>query len=137
MGFPGEEEEDFQELVSFIERVKFDRLGVFTYSKEENTKAYSMNGQVSESLKIDRYNRLMMKQQKISEEKLRDKISNQLDILLEEKLEDGLYVGRSYMDAPDVDGLVYLSSSKDLEIGKFYRAEITDSTEYDLQGVVL
>lgn len=137
VGFPGEEEEDFQELVSFIERVKFDRLGVFTYSKEENTKAYSMNGQVSESLKIDRYNRLMMKQQKISEEKLRNKISNQLDVLLEEKLEDGLYAGRSYMDAPDVDGLVYLSSSKDLEIGKFYRAEITDSTEYDLQGVVL
>lgn len=137
VGFPGEEEEDFQELLSFIERVKFDRLGVFTYSKEENTRAYSMDGQVSESLKIDRYNKLMMKQQKISEEKLREKISSKLDILVEDRLEKGLYLGRSYMDAPDVDGLVYLSSQEPLEIGKFYLSEITDSTEYDLQGVVL
>ena len=137
VGFPGESQEDFEDLLFFIEEVKFDRLGVFTYSKEENTKAYDMEGHLSDEIKKNRYNAIMTKQQEISRQKLADKLGETLEILIEEKLEDDVYLGRSYMDAPDVDGLVYVRAKEPLKIGSFYSVLITESSEYDLQGEVL
>lgn len=137
VGFPGESQEDFEDLLFFIEEVKFDRLGVFTYSKEENTKAYDMEGHLSDEIKKNRYNAIMTKQQEISRQKLADKLGETLEILIEEKLEDDVYLGRSYMDAPDVDGLVYVRAKEPLKIGSFYSVLVTESSEYDLQGEVL
>ena len=132
VGFPGESQEDFEDLLFFIEEVKFDRLGVFTYSKEENTKAYDMEGHLSDEIKKNRYNAIMTKQQEISRQKLADKLGETLEILIEEKLEDDVYLGRSYMDAPDVDGLVYVRAKEPLKIGSFYSVLVTESSEYDL-----
>lgn len=135
VGFPSEKDEEFQELVSFIKEVKFERLGAFIYSQEEGTPAAKFRGQIPREIKIERFNAVMSTQQKISEEINKKFLGRTLDILIDEK-ESGHYLGRSQCDAPEVDGLVYVHSKNSLEPGDFVKVKITDTLEYDLVGEV-
>lgn len=134
MGFPGESEEDFNILREFINTYKFDKLGVFTYSREESTKANNLNEQIDEDVKEYRRDIIMEDQLKISERLLEDKIGQVLQVLIEEKIEDNLYAGRSYLDSPDIDGVIYVNSNKNLSINSFINVKVKSSMEYDLIG---
>lgn len=134
VGFPGESEEDFNILREFINTYKFDKLGVFTYSREESTKANNLNEQIDEDVKEYRRDIIMEDQLKISERLLEDKIGQVLQVLIEEKIEDNLYAGRSYLDSPDIDGVIYVNSDKNLTINSFINVKVTSSMEYDLIG---
>ncbi len=135
VGFPGETEEDFLELMDFMEQVKFDRAGVFTYSREENTAAAEMPGQVPEEVKLERRSRAMALQQKISLVKNRQKIGEVITVLVEGSLEEpGMYTGRSERDAPDIDGRVLFKSDLSLRPGDFAKVRIKGALEYDLTG---
>lgn len=134
VGFPGESEEDFNILREFINTYKFDKLGVFTYSREESTKANNLNEQIDEDVKEYRRDIIMQDQLKISERLLEDKIGQVLQVLIEEKIEDNLYAGRSYLDSPDIDGVIYVNSNKNLSINSFINVKVTSSMEYDLIG---
>jgi len=135
VGFPGETEEDFRELYDFVARVKFNRLGVFPYSREEDTPAYDMPGQISEGLKQERLEKIMLLQKDISLENNRKLLGKTVKILIEGSSE-GEYFGRSYMDAPEIDGKVYFKSDKNLLPGDFCRVIITEAYEYDLVGAI-
>jgi len=138
VGFPGESEEQFNELCDFVKLVEFDRLGVFTYSQEEDTPAAKFKNQVSSDIKLERQSKIMEIQKNISSKKNIDKIGNIYDILIEEKIEDeNIYIGRTQYDSPEVDGVVYINSVKNLEIGKFVKTKITDALEYDLIGEIV
>ncbi len=137
VGFPGETEDDFNELFDFIKEVKFDRLGVFTYSQEEDTPAYSMPNQIDDNIKEERRDKLMELQKNISEEIMMSKVGNTYDVIIEEFAADNTYVGRSYMDSPEIDGVVYVNTDKELEIDEFAKVKITDYLEYDLIGVLV
>ena len=133
VGFPGETKKDFEELTSFVEKTKFERLGIFRYSREEGTPAYKFKPQIEEKVKESRFNELMLLQKELAEDinkGFKDKIMN---VLVEEMKEDGYYIARSEYDAPEVDGLVYVKG-KNLKIGEFYKVRITDTYEYDLVG---
>lgn len=134
VGFPGESEEDFNILREFINTYKFDKLGVFTYSREESTKANNLNEQIDDDVKEYRRDIIMEDQLKISERLLEDKIGQVLQVLIEEKIEDNLYAGRSYLDSPDIDGVIYVNSNKNLSINSFINVKVTSSMEYDLIG---
>ena len=134
VGFPGESEEDFNILREFINTYKFDKLGVFTYSREESTKANNLNEQIDEDVKEYRRDIIMQDQLKISERLLEDKIGQVLQVLIEEKIEDNLYAGRSYLDSPDIDGVIYVNSYKNLSMNSFINVKVTSSMEYDLIG---
>ena len=134
VGFPGESEEDFNILREFINTYKFDKLGVFTYSREESTKANNLNEQIDEDVKEYRRDIIMEDQLKISERLLEEKIGQVLQVLIEEKIEDNLYAGRSYLDSPDIDGVIYVNSNKNLSINSFINVKVTSSMEYDLIG---
>lgn len=138
VGFPSETDEEFEELVDFIREVEWDRLGAFTYSREEDTPAYDMDGLIDEVTAQSRLERLMAVQKDISKKKNEEKVGNVIEVLIEEK--EGLkdqYRGRSAADAPDeVDGVVIVRSKKPLKIGSFVNVRITDATEYDLAGEV-
>lgn len=136
VGFPGETQEDFDKLCEFVEKAKFDKLGAFSYSKEEGTPAAKMSNQVHPMTKKARYNKIMEIQQKISEENLKKYIGKELDVLVEGKTTDGkYYICRSYMDVPDIDGVIYLETSKELKSGDFTKCTIKSSmNEYDLLG---
>ncbi len=136
VGFPGETEEEFEELYSFIKKVKVDRLGVFTYSKEEGTPAAKMKNQIDEAVKNDRQRRIMELQKEISYNKNSEKLDKVYNVLIEEKEQEGLYVGRTYMDSPEIDCIVYVNSQKGIEIGNFVAVKIKDFLEYDLIGDV-
>lgn len=155
-GFPGETEEDFKELYNFVDEMEFDRLGVFTYSAEEGTPAAEMEGQVAEEVKIARRNEIMELQQEISAEKAEGRIGKVYEVLVEgtvpvdsvngeafasimEVNEDGkkVYIGRTYMDAPDVDGQVFFESDYEIMSGELVEVEIIASDEYDLFGVLI
>jgi ribosomal protein S12 methylthiotransferase len=133
VGFPGEGEGEFEELLDFIKEVKFQKLGVFTYSKEEGTPAAKMRGQVSEKIKRERFHRVMRAQARISRELNKQLIDKTLDIIIERTLNCG-YLGRSYMDAPEIDGSVLVKSNKSLKPGKIVKARITGAKTYDLVG---
>lgn len=135
VGFPGETEEDFEELLDFVNFAKLDRVGVFTYSKEEGTPAANLEGQISQEVKEGRFERIMMEQMDISEELLNEKVGKVLAILIEEKVDDHTYIGRSEYDAPEIDTEVIITSDKNLEIGSFVDVYIEDSQEYELLGV--
>lgn len=137
VGFPGETEEEFNELYDYIKETKFDRLGAFTYSKEEDTPAALLGDQIDEDIKIERQEKIMKLQQEISFNLSRKKIGKEYEVLVEEKVEDGVYIGRTYMDSPEIDGIVYVHSDKDLEVGSFVTVEISESLEYDLIGDVV
>ena len=134
VGFPGETQEDFEKLCSFVENAKFDKLGAFSYSKEEGTPAATLKEQVHPMTKKARYNKIMEIQQKVSEENLNKYIGKELEVLVEGKTKDGkYYVCRSYMDVPDIDGVIYLKTSKELQSGDFTKCVIKSSVnEYDL-----
>jgi ribosomal protein S12 methylthiotransferase len=132
-GFPSETDREFKEMLAFMEDVRFERLGAFLYSREEGTKAYSFTGQIPQKIKIERFNRIMAVQQSISTEVNKSMMGKTIKALVEEK-EEGHYLGRSQYDAPEVDGQVYIHSSKELKPGDFVNVEITDTLEYDLVG---
>jgi ribosomal protein S12 methylthiotransferase len=132
VGYPGETEKDFQELCDFVEEFKFERMGTFTYSQEENTGSYDLGDPIPDEVKRARHSRLMEIQREISSEKNGKLIGSELKILVE-SLEGDFYVGRSYRDAPEVDGEVLIPSSGGKIVpGNFYIAEVYDSDEYDL-----
>ncbi len=137
VGFPSETEEEFEELKEFIKEVKFDRLGVFTYSQEEDTPAAKLKDQVEEEIKHKRRDELMILQQQISFEKNKAKIGRNYEVLVEEKIEDELYTGRTYADAYEIDGLVYIKVKKKIEIGDFVEVKIKEALEYDLMGEIM
>lgn len=135
VGFPGEGEEEFETLAEFVNEIEFDRLGVFTFSPQEGTPAFDMEGQVDEDVKTRRGEVIMQDQYSIMEEKNNEKIGKTYKVVVEEY--DGYsdsYTGRTYMDAPEIDGLVKFTSQKDLDIGDFVDVEIFDVEDYDLIG---
>ena len=132
VGFPGEKDKDFQELLDLIKETKFERLGIFRYSREEGTPAYKYKGHISEKEKERRFNEAMLLQQSISRDINERFKGSILKVLIDEKSEDG-YIGRSEYDAPEVDGVVYVKG-KDLVVGDFYNVKIIDTYEYDLVG---
>jgi ribosomal protein S12 methylthiotransferase len=140
VGFPGETKEDFEELYNFLKEVKFDKLGAFSYSKEEGTPAEKLKEQIHPQTKKSRYNKVMQLQQEISKSNLENKIGKEYEVLIENVSFDGkYYIGRSYMDVPDMDGVVFIKNatrSKD-QIGKFVKCKITDVQDYDLIGEII
>lgn len=136
-GFPGETEEDFQELYRFVNEMEFDRLGVFTYSQEEDTAAAEMPGQIAEEVKAFRRDELMMLQQAISFEKAENMTGKILEVVVEGKVADeDVYVTRTYRDAPGVDGYLFLNTTAQLMTGDFVKVLVTDFNEYDLIGEI-
>ena len=134
-GFPGETEEDHQELMEFVDKMEFDRLGVFTYSAEEGTPAASMDGQIPEELKEERRDELMELQQEISLEKGNERIGQELLVMIEGKVsEESAYIGRTYGDAPNVDGYLFVQTGELLMTGDFAKVRVTGAMEYDLIG---
>lgn len=138
-GFPGESEEDHEILMDFVDEMEFDRLGVFTYSAEEDTAAARMEGQLDEEVKLTRRDEIMELQQEISIDKSSRYVDDVLEVIIEGQAadEDALYVGRSYMDAPGVDGYVFIKSEEELMSGDFARVRITKALEYDLIGELI
>lgn len=137
-GFPGETEEEFRELKEFVQKMKFDRLGVFTYSQEEDTPAAEMQGQVPEDIKEARRNEIMKIQQQVAFERNKPLAGKEMDLIVDGYLpEDGVYICRTYMDAPDVDGYVFVKTDWQLMSGDFIKAKITGSDGYDLVGDVV
>jgi ribosomal protein S12 methylthiotransferase len=135
VGFPGESQEDFMELKAFVNDTKFDKLGVFKYSQEEGTSAATMNNQITEETKENRERELMLLQQNISQSINESKVGKIYEVLIED-YKDNMYIGRSYEMAPSIDGNIYFKSEKLLEIGQILEIKITESSEYDLIGVV-
>lgn len=133
-GFPGESEEHFQSMVNFVKNMRFDRLGVFTYSEEEDTVAAGMPDQIDEEIKASRRDVIMGIQQEIAFEKAKEKVGSVIRCMIEGRIAEGALVARSFMDAPDVDGYVFIDSDRDIESGRMVDVLITDSNEYDLIG---
>lgn len=136
-GFPGETEEEHEELLKFIKEMCFDRLGVFLYSREEQTPAASFDGQVSEEVKVRRREELMSLQEQISEENLKKCVGKTFGVFVEGYLpEEDIYVGRTYMDAPEVDGCFFMKCARELMSGSIVKAKVLETNEYDMIGVV-
>ncbi len=134
-GFPQETEEEHRELLEFVKEAGFERLGVFTYSKEENTAAARMKGQITKKIKVKRQKELMKLQQQISKKRGEEKVGKTIRVMIEGKLpEDDIFIGRSYMDAPNVDGFVFVHSKDSFLSGEFVDVKITQAKEYDLVG---
>ena len=136
-GFPGETDEDHEELMQFVNDMEFDRLGVFTYSPEEDTPAALFDDQLDEDIKTDRQAEIMELQQEIAFEKAEEMVGRTVLVMVEGAVPDEhVYVARSYKDAPNVDGLVFIQTSEELMTGDFVRVKITGSYEYDLIGEI-
>lgn len=133
VGFPGETESDFKELVDFIKEVRFDRLGVFTYSREEDTPAFQMENQVEDEIKLKRQERIMLLQSDISLDSNQKMVGRIIKVLVEGK-KNKKYYGRSYKDAPEIDGNVFFSSNEKHNPGDFTYVKIMEASEYDLIG---
>jgi len=138
VGFPGETNEDFEELYNFIKWAKFDKLGAFAYSKEDNTPAARLKDQIHPMTKKSRFNKIMKLQQEISNNNLQCQIGKELEVIVESKSFDGkYYASRSYMDVPDIDGFIYLKNTCDGLENKFVKCKITDAKGYDLIGEII
>ena len=136
-GFPGETEEDHQELLAFVDEMEFSRLGVFAYSAEEDTPAAAFPDQVPQELKEERRDEIMELQQEIAFEACENMVGNVLEVMIEGKIADeNAYVGRTYMDAPNVDGMIFVNTGLELMSGDFVRVRVTGALEYDLIGEV-
>ena len=134
-GFPGETEEDLEELLDFVDEMEFERLGVFPYSREEDTPAAVMEDQVPEEIKAERRSQVMELQQDISLEHGEDMVGRELEVFIEGRVADeNAYVGRTYMDAPGVDGYIFVNTDLELMSGMFVRVKVTGALEYDLIG---
>ncbi|RHQ57594.1 30S ribosomal protein S12 methylthiotransferase RimO [Dorea sp. AF24-7LB] len=137
-GFPGETEEQHEELKAFVDEMEFDRLGVFTYSPEEDTPAAEMPDQIPEEVKEDRQAEIMELQQEIAFAQAEDMIGEEVLVMIEGKVADeNAYVGRTYKDAPGVDGLIFINTDEELMSGDFARVKVTGAVEYDLIGELL
>lgn len=137
-GFPGETQDQHEELMEFIDEMEFDRLGVFTYSPEEDTPAATMPDQIEESVKEDRQAELMELQQEIAFELAENMIGKEVMVMIEGKVADeNAYVGRTYMDAPNVDGLIFVETNEELMSGDFAKVKVTGALEYDLIGEII
>lgn len=138
VGFPGETEEEFQDLVEFVEEMRFDRLGVFSYSQEEGTAAAIMENQIDEDLKEVRKETIMDIQKNIAASLCEKEVGKVVQVLVEGKLpEENIYCGRTRRDAPDIDGLVFLTAEEELYSGDFVTARIREAGDYDLMGDVI
>lgn len=136
-GFPGETEEDHETLMSFVDEIEFERLGVFAYSAEEDTPAAGFLEQISDEVKKERRDSIMELQQEIAFEKSEKMVGRILEVMIEGKVADeNVFVGRTYMDAPNVDGLIFVKSDEMLMSGDFCRVKVTGALEYDLMGEV-
>lgn len=140
VGYPAETEEEFEHLYNFIKEMKFDRLGVFEYSREKGTSSYSMKPQITKKVKHERYKKIMELQQKISLDKNREKLGKELNCIIESFTEDKngkIYsVGRTEFDAPEIDGVVQIETNELLIPGDIEKVKITDFNEYDLKGII-
>ena len=140
VGFPGETNKDFEELYNFVKEAKFDKLGVFMYSKEDGTPAEKMPNQIHGNTKKSRYNKILSLQQGISKENLEKRVGKEYEVLIENKTFDNKYwIGRTKMDVPEMDGVVYIenkSNNKDL-INQFLKCQITEVRDYDLIGILI
>ena len=133
VGFPGESKENFDELYNFLKQAKFDKLGCFSYSKEEGTPAARLKEQIHPMTKKSRYNKIMQLQKEISKENLEKNMRRELEVLIEDKTFDNkYYIGRSYMDVPEIDGIVYVKNDENLNFGEFIKCKVTKVDEYDL-----
>lgn len=137
VGFPGETEENFEELCTFVKESRFDRLGAFSYSAEDGTPAAKFKNQIDENVKEIRRNKIMEIQQEVSINNLKNKIGNIYECIIENITEDGnYYIGRSYMDVPSEDGVIYIKFNSEYMINEFVNVKIVDSSEYDLFGEI-
>lgn len=137
-GFPGETQEQHEELMDFIDEMEFERLGVFTYSPEEDTPAAVMPDQIDEEVKLDRQAELMELQQEIAFDNAQEMIGREVLVMVEGKVADeNAYVGRTYRDAPNVDGLIFINTDEELLSGDFVRVKVTGAVDYDLIGELL
>ena len=139
VGFPGETENDFEELYDFVEETKFDKLGVFKYSKEENTPASKMPNQIHHMTKESRYRKIMNEQREISKAKLEENIGKEMEVLIENVSFDGKYlIGRTRNDVPEEDGIVYIKRTDKNEnlLNRFIWCKIVDVSDYDLVAEV-
>ena len=139
VGFPGEKEEDFKELEQFVEKTKFDKLGTFMYSKEDRTPASKLPEQIHGNTKKSRYNKIMAIQQKVSNENLKNKIGQNIEVLIEDISFDGKYlIGRTSQDVPEEDGIIYIENNNfESKVNTFVKAIITEVKEYDLIGKII
>ncbi len=138
VGFPGESKDDFDELYNFIKWAKFERLGAFSYSKEDGTPAEKLDNQIHPMTKKSRYNKIMKLQQEISDTIMKKQIGQVQEVLIEAESFDGkYYIGRSKNDAPDIDGIIYVEKSQDELLNKFVKVTIVGSRDYDLIGRIL
>ena len=137
VGYPGETDEQFNELYEFVKRVKFEKMGVFEYSREKNTVSYSMLEQVPAKIKKQRHKKLMSLQQKISKEINQSYVGKTLPCIVEGYTDDGVVLLRSEHDAPEIDGIVYASSENPVVPGDIENVLIERSDEYDLFGTIV
>lgn len=139
VGFPGETKEDFEQLLEFVKQAKFDKLGAFTYSKEEGTPAEKLPKQIHGNTKKSRYNKIMEVQQKISNENLKNKIGKTYEILIENiSFDKQFYIGRTMQDVPEIDGLVYIKNNDDgKKLNNFVKSKIIDVSNYDLIAEII
>jgi ribosomal protein S12 methylthiotransferase len=137
-GFPGESQADHEEVMEFVDEMEFDRLGVFTYSAEENTPAADFPNQIDEEQKADWQAEIMELQQEIAFDKAADMVGKTVYVMIEGKVADeNAYVGRTYKDAPNVDGLIFINTDEELLSGDFVKVKVTGSYEYDLIGEII
>lgn len=137
-GFPGETQEQHEELMEFVDEMEFDRLGVFTYSPEEDTPAATMPDQIDEEVKEERQAELMELQQEIAFDNAQNMVGREVLVMIEGKVADeNAYVGRTYLDAPNVDGLIFINTDEELLSGDFARVKVTGALDYDLIGELL
>ena len=134
VGFPGESRTDFDELMGFIETARVDRAGCFMYSDEDGTRALELDGRVPPAVKRARYRALMALLKKISAEKMSEHVGSTLRVLVEERVDESTWIGRTEYDAPEVDGIFYLTGA-DIRVNSIIHSVVTDSMEYDLMGV--
>lgn len=135
VGFPSETDKEFQELLNFVKETGFERMGAFSYSAQEGTPAYRFKKQVPKKIRSERLDSVMLTQQGVSREVNRKFLGKTLEVLVEEE-DNGIYLGRTQFDAPEVDGLVYVKSARKLQRGEFVKVKINDTLEYDLAGEV-
>lgn len=135
-GFPSERESEFEELLEFVREMRFERLGAFMYSREEGTRAAGIEGQLSEKVKQKRYSAVMELQRSISKQKNDSLTGSQIQVMVDELSGGDEYVGRSYMEAPEVDGVIYIKSRRPLRAGEFVNVTVTGALEYDLLGEI-
>lgn len=137
VGYPGETDEQFEHLYNFVKKMRFDRMGVFEYSREKNTASYDMQDQVPKKIKHERFKKLMALQQKISLELNQAKVGNEISCIVEGFTDDGVIIMRSYADAPEIDGLVYAKSDRPVVPGDVENVLIERADEYDLFGKIV